>query len=92
MNLTDHSVQAPREAGLQRPNLFDPSQNFLRKMTASPEDLWLSGFFSGFRRLEEAVPKTCLALDDQRETDGEQQELEDGWPVQMQLESEEVVR
>ncbi|KAF1552248.1 Kinesin-like protein KIF18B, partial [Eudyptula minor] len=38
----------------------------------------------------EAVPKTCLALDDQRETDGEQQELEDGWPVQMQLESEEV--
>ncbi|KFM13312.1 Kinesin-like KIF18B, partial [Aptenodytes forsteri] len=41
-------------------------------------------------RLEEAVPKTCLALDDQRETDGEQQEVEDGWPVQMQLESEEV--
>ncbi|NXF51605.1 KI18B protein, partial [Oceanites oceanicus] len=43
---------------------------------------------SGFCRLEEAVPKTGLALDDERETDGEQQELEAGWPVQVQLESE----
>ncbi|NWS46056.1 KI18B protein, partial [Probosciger aterrimus] len=33
-------------------------------------------------RLEEAVPKTCLALDDQREND----ELAAGLPVQMQLE------
>ncbi|KFV60651.1 Kinesin-like KIF18B, partial [Gavia stellata] len=39
-------------------------------------------------RLEEVVPKTCLALGDQRESDGEQQELEVGWPVQLQLESE----
>ncbi|XP_050767747.1 kinesin-like protein KIF18B [Gymnogyps californianus] len=43
----------------------------------------------GLLRLEEAVPKTCLALDDQRESNGEQQELEAGWPVQLQLESEE---
>ncbi|XP_042643301.1 kinesin-like protein KIF18B [Tyto alba] len=43
----------------------------------------------GLPRLEEAVPKTCLALDDQRESDGEQQELGAGWPVQMQLELEE---
>ncbi|NXJ86030.1 KI18B protein, partial [Trogon melanurus] len=41
--------------------------------------------------LEEAVPKTCLALDGQQERDGEEQELEAGWPVQMQLESEEEV-
>lgn len=62
-------------------------------MTVSPEGLlWLSGFFSGCCRLEEAVPKTCLALDDQREGNGEQQELEAGWPVQLQLESEEEVR
>lgn len=89
----DHSARAPGEAGLQRPNLFDPSQNFLRKVMASPEDLlWLSGFFSGFCRLEEAVPKTCLALDDQVERDGEQQELEAGWAVQPQLESVEKVR
>ncbi|XP_009326672.1 PREDICTED: kinesin-like protein KIF18B, partial [Pygoscelis adeliae] len=50
----------------------------------------LSSSLVALPRLEEAVPKTCLALDDQRETDGEQQELEDGWPVQMQLESEEA--
>ncbi|XP_009582840.1 PREDICTED: kinesin-like protein KIF18B, partial [Fulmarus glacialis] len=43
----------------------------------------------GLPRLEEAVLKTGLALDDQRESDGEQQELEAGWPVQLQLESEE---
>ncbi|NXJ55473.1 KI18B protein, partial [Spizaetus tyrannus] len=42
----------------------------------------------GLLRLEEAVPKTCLAPDFQRESDGEQQELEAGWPVQLQLESE----
>ncbi|NXW24583.1 KI18B protein, partial [Circaetus pectoralis] len=36
----------------------------------------------------EAVPKTCLAPDFQRESDGEQQELEAGWPVQLQLELE----
>ncbi|KAM8988541.1 kinesin-like protein KIF18B [Ara ararauna] len=40
-------------------------------------------------RLEEAVPKTCLALDDQRENDGEQQELQAALPVQMQLELED---
>ncbi|XP_010009720.1 PREDICTED: LOW QUALITY PROTEIN: kinesin-like protein KIF18B, partial [Nestor notabilis] len=39
-------------------------------------------------RLEEAVPETCLALDGQRENEGEQQELEAGLPVQMQLELE----
>ncbi|XP_065555143.1 kinesin-like protein KIF18B [Lathamus discolor] len=39
-------------------------------------------------RLEEAVPKTCLALDDEGENDGEQQELRAGLPVQMQLELE----
>ncbi|NXA19333.1 KI18B protein, partial [Ibidorhyncha struthersii] len=37
----------------------------------------------------EAVPKTCLALDDQVDRDGEQQELEAGQPVQLQLESVE---
>ncbi|NXW36228.1 KI18B protein, partial [Phaetusa simplex] len=37
-------------------------------------------------RLEEAVPKTCLALEDEMECDGEQQELEAGWPVRLQLE------
>ncbi|NXT34899.1 KI18B protein, partial [Pelecanoides urinatrix] len=37
----------------------------------------------------EAVLKTGLALDDQRESDGEPQELEAGRPVQLQLESEE---
>ncbi|KAM9656238.1 kinesin-like protein KIF18B [Morphnus guianensis] len=42
----------------------------------------------GLLRLEEAVPKTCLAPDFQRESDGEQQELEAGWPVQLQLELE----
>ncbi|NXS49960.1 KI18B protein, partial [Balaeniceps rex] len=40
----------------------------------------------------EAVPKTCLALDDQRENDGEQQELEAALPVELQLESEEEAR
>lgn len=59
---------------------------------ASPEDLWLSACFSGFCRLEEAVPKTCLALDDQRENDGEQQELQAALPAQMQLELEDEVR
>ncbi|NXC74711.1 KI18B protein, partial [Anhinga anhinga] len=39
--------------------------------------------------LEEAVLKTRLALDDQRESGGEQQELEVGWPVQLQLGLEE---
>ncbi|NWH48504.1 KI18B protein, partial [Fregata magnificens] len=43
----------------------------------------------GLPRLEEAVPKTYLALGGQRENDGEQQELEAGWPVQLQLELEE---
>ncbi|NWI29333.1 KI18B protein, partial [Sula dactylatra] len=43
----------------------------------------------GLPRSEEAVPKTCLALADQRESGGEQQELEVGWPVQLQLELEE---
>ncbi|XP_074019029.1 kinesin-like protein KIF18B [Numenius arquata] len=38
-------------------------------------------------RLEEAVLKPCLALDEQMECDGEQQKLEDGWPVWLQLES-----
>ncbi|NXR01523.1 KI18B protein, partial [Sagittarius serpentarius] len=42
----------------------------------------------GLLRLEEVAPKTSLALDDQRESDGEQQELEAGWPVQLQLELE----
>ncbi|KFR05006.1 Kinesin-like KIF18B, partial [Nipponia nippon] len=42
----------------------------------------------GLPGLEEAVPKTCLALDDQRESGGEQQELEAGWPVQLQVELE----
>ncbi|NXN63401.1 KI18B protein, partial [Himantopus himantopus] len=37
----------------------------------------------------EAVPKTCLAPADQVERDGEQQELEAGRPVQLQLESVE---
>ncbi|NXT87530.1 KI18B protein, partial [Anhinga rufa] len=36
-----------------------------------------------------AVLKTCLALDDQKESGGEQQELEVGWPVQLQLGLEE---
>ncbi|NXV22893.1 KI18B protein, partial [Cepphus grylle] len=40
-------------------------------------------------RLEEAVPKICLALEDEMECDGEQQELEAGWPVRLQLESVE---
>ncbi|KFQ64430.1 Kinesin-like KIF18B, partial [Pelecanus crispus] len=44
----------------------------------------------GLPRLEEAVPKTCLALDDQRESDEEQQKLEAGWSVELQLESEEA--
>ncbi|KAM9250266.1 kinesin-like protein KIF18B [Cariama cristata] len=43
----------------------------------------------GLPRLEVAVPKTSLALDGQRENDGEQQELEAGGPVELQLESEE---
>uniref|UniRef100_A0A8C0BLQ6 Kinesin-like protein n=1 Tax=Buteo japonicus TaxID=224669 RepID=A0A8C0BLQ6_9AVES len=38
----------------------------------------------------EAVPKTCLAPDFQRESDGEQQKLEAGWPVQLQLELEKA--
>ncbi|NWQ86625.1 KI18B protein, partial [Burhinus bistriatus] len=42
--------------------------------------------------LEEAVPKTRLALDDQVESDGEKQELEAGWPVQLQLELVEEVK
>ncbi|NXJ71322.1 KI18B protein, partial [Rostratula benghalensis] len=53
-----------------------------------PGLLWLSGFF-GFCRLEEASPKPCLALDGQMKSDGEQEELEAGWPVQLQLESVE---
>ncbi|PKU28559.1 hypothetical protein llap_21137 [Limosa lapponica baueri] len=40
-------------------------------------------------RLEEAVLKPCLALDEQMEYDGEQQKLEAGWPVRLQLESVE---
>ncbi|XP_054657537.1 kinesin-like protein KIF18B [Grus americana] len=40
-------------------------------------------------RLEEAVPQTRLPLDDQRESDGKQRELEAGWPVQLRLESEQ---
>ncbi|XP_027638921.2 kinesin-like protein KIF18B [Falco peregrinus] len=44
----------------------------------------------GFHGLEEAVPKTGLALDDQRESDGEEQQLKAGWPVKLQLESEEA--
>ncbi|KAM6368449.1 kinesin-like protein KIF18B [Pluvialis apricaria] len=40
-------------------------------------------------RLEEAVPKTCFALDDQVEHGKEQQELEAGCPVQLHLESVE---
>ncbi|NXN28047.1 KI18B protein, partial [Nycticryphes semicollaris] len=40
-------------------------------------------------RLEESSPKPCLALDGQMESDGEQEELEAGWPVQLQLESVE---
>ncbi|XP_030364470.1 kinesin-like protein KIF18B [Strigops habroptila] len=40
-------------------------------------------------RLEEAVPKTGLALDDQRVNAGGEQELEAGLPVQMQLELED---
>ncbi|NXO47106.1 KI18B protein, partial [Aramus guarauna] len=40
-------------------------------------------------RLEEAVPQTCLGLDDRRESDGKQRELEAGWPVQLCLESEQ---
>ncbi|NXK28438.1 KI18B protein, partial [Arenaria interpres] len=47
-------------------------------LTSSPVEL---------PRLEEAVPKPCLALDEQMECDGEQQKLEAGWPVRMQLES-----
>ncbi|NXU50050.1 KI18B protein, partial [Turnix velox] len=37
--------------------------------------------------LEEAVPKTCFALDDEMECDGAEQELGAGWPAQLQLES-----
>ncbi|KFQ77279.1 Kinesin-like KIF18B, partial [Phoenicopterus ruber ruber] len=62
-----------REAETQAPALLAP-------LSSSP---------GGLPRLEEAVPKTCLALDDQRERDGEQKELEAVWPVQLQLESEE---
>ncbi|XP_054080392.1 kinesin-like protein KIF18B isoform X1 [Rissa tridactyla] len=40
-------------------------------------------------RLEEAISKTCLALEDEMECNGEQQELEAGWPVRLQLESVE---
>ncbi|KFQ68586.1 Kinesin-like KIF18B, partial [Phaethon lepturus] len=43
----------------------------------------------GLPRLEEAVPKTCSALVDHRESHGEQQEREAGWPAQLQLESAE---
>ncbi|NWY49472.1 KI18B protein, partial [Chionis minor] len=50
-----------------------------------PHLLWLSGFSSGFCRLEDAISETCLALDEQMESDGEQQELEAGWPIQLQL-------
>ncbi|NXU21999.1 KI18B protein, partial [Thalassarche chlororhynchos] len=64
---------AARQAENQAPALLAP-------LSSSPV---------GLPRLEEAVPKTCLAPDDQRESDGEQQELEAGWPVQLQLESEE---
>ncbi|NXG81750.1 KI18B protein, partial [Stercorarius parasiticus] len=49
-------------------------------------------FFSVLCRLEEAVPKTCLALEDEMECDGERQELEAGWPVRLQLESVEEAR
>ncbi|NWW47407.1 KI18B protein, partial [Pedionomus torquatus] len=38
-------------------------------------------------RLGRAVAKPCLVLDEQTESDGEQEELEAGWPVQMQLKS-----
>lgn len=88
------SLTTACKAGLQRPNLLllDPSPDFLGNVMASPEDLlWLSGFFSGFCRLEEAVPNTCLAPDFQRESDGEQQKPEAGWPVQLQLELEKEV-
>ncbi|KAM9215142.1 kinesin-like protein KIF18B [Leptosomus discolor] len=49
----------------------------------------LSSSAVGLPRLEEAVPKTGSALDGQRESDGEQLELEAGLPVQMQMELEE---
>ncbi|XP_075379187.1 kinesin-like protein KIF18B isoform X1 [Mycteria americana] len=64
---------AAREAENRAPALLAP-------LTSSP---------AGLPRVEEAVPKTCLALDDQRESNGGQQELEAGQPVQLQLESEE---
>ncbi|XP_014798167.1 PREDICTED: kinesin-like protein KIF18B [Calidris pugnax] len=40
-------------------------------------------------RLEEAVLKPCLALEEQMECDGDQEKLEAEWPVQLQLESVE---
>ncbi|NXI64223.1 KI18B protein, partial [Anseranas semipalmata] len=45
----------------------------------------------GLPRLEEAVPKACSTLVVHKESDGEQQELEAGEPVQPQLELEEEV-
>lgn len=42
--------------------------------------------------MEEAVPKTRLALDDQGQNDGEQQGLQAGLPVQMHLGLEDEVR
>ncbi|KAM6042964.1 kinesin-like protein KIF18B isoform 1-T1 [Theristicus caerulescens] len=68
---------AAREVENQAPALLAPAP--LAPFSLSPV---------GLPRLEEAVLKTCLALDDQRESGGEQQELEAGWPVQLQVESE----
>ncbi|NXL52804.1 KI18B protein, partial [Podilymbus podiceps] len=43
----------------------------------------------GLPRLEEAVPKTCMAPAGQRESAGEQMELEAGWPVREEEEAPE---
>ncbi|XP_074705697.1 kinesin-like protein KIF18B [Strix aluco] len=48
-----------------------------------------SSFPEGLPRLEEAVPQRGVALDAQRESDGEQQELGAGQPVGMPMELEE---
>ncbi|NXF65314.1 KI18B protein, partial [Ciccaba nigrolineata] len=48
-----------------------------------------SSFPEGLPRLEEAVPRRGVALDAQRESDGEQQELGAGQPVGMPMELEE---
>uniref|UniRef100_A0A8C8B0B0 Kinesin-like protein n=1 Tax=Otus sunia TaxID=257818 RepID=A0A8C8B0B0_9STRI len=47
-----------------------------------------SSFPEGLPRLEEAVPQRGVALDAQRESDGEQQELGAGQPVGMPMEEE----